>query len=183
MRLLLTFFLIISTMAVHAQDDAWTSYMMPSENHKILEKLSGEWMTNGSFWTTGTGEPLLFTLDCTIEMALSGRFMKMTQTGVMSDQPFESVSYLGYDNAADKFTLTVLNSLGTGTLTLSGTWVILKREINLTGELVNPMTKKPVLIRQVIRLADNNSFTIENYDIDADGKEVRTVLYQFKRKS
>jgi hypothetical protein len=183
LRHLLLILLTFNFIDLKAQDkDPWMSYMMPGKPHALLQNLEGEWETRVNFWTTGKGEAQKFLLDCSISMDLGGRFLKMRQSGLMADMPFEAVSYLGYDNAAEKFTLTVLNSMGTGTLTLRGDWTIVEKEVSLTGELVNPVTRKAIMIRQVIRFNDDKSFTIENFDRDDEGKEVRTVLYEFKRK-
>lgn len=183
-KLVVLILLIFNSVELKAQEkDPWMTYMMPGKPHAFLQKLEGEWETRVNFWNTGKGEAQKYLLDCTISMDLGGRFLKIAQTGLMADMPFEAMSYLGFDNAAEKFTLTVLNNMGTGTLTLRGDWTIIEKEVNLTGELVSPLTGKAIMIRQVIRFIDNNSFTIENFDRDEEGKEVRTVLYEFKRKT
>ena len=69
--------------------------------------------------------------------------------------------------------------MGTGILELEGEGD--NKSASLTGQTFDPVTKKPVKVRQKISFIDENNLLIENFDIEGQ-KEKKTIEYRFKRK-
>lgn len=75
-----------------------------------------------------------------------------------------------------------MTNMGTGILSLSGRRSMDNRTADLTGQMINPLDKKPMNIRQKISFIDSDSLLIENFDQDEGGKERKSMQYEFTRK-
>jgi hypothetical protein len=162
--------------------DAWALYINPGETHRFLGKQEGTWTEEVSIWMKPDEEPEKYTLTCVISMEHGGRYQQSSHTGEMAGMLFEGTSYLGFNNADKKFTMTAINNIGTGTLVLEGSWTIPGKTISLTGTMTSPGDKEKISIRQVITYIDKDTFMIENYDRKGNGEEYKSMEYKFSRQ-
>jgi hypothetical protein len=116
-------------------------------------------------------------------MLLGGRFLEMNQQGVMMGMDYQSIMTLGFNNTDKTMALTTITNMGTGTLSLFGTWDEQTKRANLFGQLTNPVTKGVISVRQTVTFVDSDTILIESYDTEGDLSEKKTVTYRLFRAS
>jgi hypothetical protein len=161
----------------------WELYMTPSDVHKMIAKSDGKWHAEISMWW-GPGMPeQKMEGVCTNSMILGGRYQQSNHTGSFNGEPFEGMAILAYDNALKVFTNTWIDNMGTGMIVMKGTWDEATKSVNLKGEETDPMSGKTIAVREVWKMVDDNTQTLENYKMGPDGKEYKSMVIKYTRKS
>lgn len=164
---------------MNAQEtDPWTVYMTPSSVHEMLASYKGDFQLEIDM--TGMDEPII--IGSTHSMILGDRFLELKQTGMMMGMDYESIYTIGFNTIDQTFSMTTITNMGTGTLSLQGSWDEDTKIATLYGELTNPVSKKTITIRQTISFLDENTFLIESFDQEGDNEEMKTIAYKFVRK-
>lgn len=173
------------TTGVKAQDDAmmkaWESYMTPGDIHKMIAKSDGTWNADVTMWMKPGAPPEKSTGVCENKMILGGRYQQTLHKGTFMGKPFEGTGLLAYDNAKKVFISTWVDNMGTGIMTMEGTWDEAAKTINFKGKSVDPSTGKDMDIREVVKLVDDNNQIMEMY-CTMDGKEMKTMEIKFTRQ-
>lgn len=112
---------------------------------------------------------------------MGGRYLVSKTTGNMMGMPFEGMSIMGFDNAKKVYTSTWIDNLGTGVISMEGTWDEATKSVNFKGKGIDPMNGKEVMMRQVIKVIDNDTQEFHMYD-NKNGKEVKTMEIKSVRK-
>ena len=71
--------------------------------------------------------------------------------------------------------------MGSGIMTMDGTWDDASRSINFSGLSTDPMTGKEVPVREVFTIVDDNHQHMEMFMNDMSGKEFKTMDIIFTR--
>jgi len=180
--------MIISSTFIFAQEggeqsaemQAWMEYMTPGPMHEMMAKTVGEWNVNTKFWMDPAGEPMETKGSAIVEMILGGRYMQSTHTGTMMGMPFEGISLQGYDNSTGEFTSIWIDNMGTGFSISKGKYDEATHSINFEGSMLDPITKKDMDFRQVVKTIDDNHFLFEMY-MNYDGKEFKSMVVDYTR--
>ena len=172
----------VSTACRAQTQDPWIIYNTPSEVHNMLGKYNGDFVLDISMWMGNEKEPKVFNIVAVNRMILEGRFLEIAQAGNMGDAPYKALTTIGYNTSSKKFYLTSLTNMGTGILYLEGNGDQNARVANVTGEMFDPESKKPIKVRQKLSFIDDNNLLIENFDTSTGKQEKKTVEYRFKRK-
>lgn len=180
--ILVLLILTFSFNVMNAQNqDAWTDYMKPSDIHTMLSKYTGSFNMEITM-SLGDGKELsVITVSSEHTMLLGGRFLEMKQKGNMMGMDYESIITVGFNNSNKQMAMTTITNMGTGTLSLIGTWDENSKSANLIGELTNPVSKNTINVKQVITFVDTNTILIESYDKEGDKLEKKTVEYKLIR--
>ncbi|HVV03865.1 MAG TPA: DUF1579 domain-containing protein [Puia sp.] len=182
---LLTFSALCFFHPTRAQSDddmkAMMAYSTPGEVHKMMAKSAGSWTADISMWMQPGATPMKSTGEMKNEMILGGRYLKGTNTGNFMGQPFEGISTTAYDNAKKIFINTWIDNMGTGIMTLTGTWDAATNSITFSGTMVDPSSGKDIPIREVLKMVDDDHQTMEMYAA-MGGQEFKTMEIQFTRK-
>jgi hypothetical protein len=100
--------------------------------------------------------------------------------GKMKDFTFKGMSTDGYDNVKQKFTSSWMDNMGTGIMTMEGTYDPATKTFTYTGEMeMVPGMKTPV--RSVVKVTDKNHRTFEWYE-NRGGQEMKTLEIDYTRK-
>jgi hypothetical protein len=153
----------------------------PGENQKMLAKSAGTWTAAVTMWMQPGAPPTTSTASATNEMIMGGRYLKSTNTGNMMGMPFEGVGITGYDNVKKQFVNSWIDNMGTGIMTMTGTWDAGTKSINFTGSMADPMTGKDTPFREVLTFVDDDHQVLEMYS-SMGGKEVKNMEIKFTRK-
>jgi hypothetical protein len=94
--------------------------------------------------------------------------------------PFEGISTLAYDNARKIYLSTWIDNMGTGIMQLEGTFDEAAKTMNFKGKATDVSTGKDITVREVFKLVDDNTQTMEMYETK-DGKEMKTMSILLKR--
>jgi hypothetical protein len=70
--------------------------------------------------------------------------------------------------------------MGTGIMSMTGTWDAATKSIIYTGSMADPMTGKDTPFREVWRFVDDNHQVMEMY-YSADGKEFKSMEIKYTR--
>ncbi|WP_192348719.1 DUF1579 family protein [Algoriphagus sp. Y33] len=178
-KLIISLLIISCPLVMKAQNqNAWVTYMTPSEVHTMLSNYEGEFKLE--IRMTGQEESTI--VNATNKMILGGRFLQIDQQGQMIGMKYEALSTIGYNTIDGTISLATITNMGTGTLSVKGEWVQADKVASMKGTLTNPVTKNVINVTQKIAFIDKNSFVIESFDQEGNQPEKKTVEYIFKRK-
>lgn len=162
------------------EENAWAAAAMPGPEHKMLANMVGKWDCKVKSFqgdqvveSTGTSES---------RAILGGRYIESVFKGQMGEMPFEGRGFDGYDNIAKKYVGVWMDSAGTSIFMQSGDFDPAKKEFNYTGEMLDPMTKKPMANKSVVRIIDENSHVFTMYmKLDSAGEWIPMVEITYTR--
>ena len=95
--------------------------------------------------------------------------------------PFEGISTLAYDNAKKVFVNTWIDNMGTGIMSMEGTYDSVNNVINFSGKSTDPITGKDCTMRQTFTQVDDNTQKMEMWD-DMYGSERKSMEMISKRR-
>jgi hypothetical protein len=113
---------------------------------------------------------------------MNGLYQVGDYTGNMMGMPFKGHSIMGYDNAKKVFVNTWVDNFGSGIIYMTGIYDDAAKTLNLKGQQTDPLSGKDVAIREVMKITDDNNYTLEMYGPGPDGKETLLMSGVFKRK-
>jgi len=155
----------------------WMATIAPGEQHELLKQLEGEWDTEmnvGGMVSAGT---------CTSRTVLGGRFIMSEFGGDMMGQPWENISFLGFDRFKNKFIGCQMSTMGTNLLTMEGLLDQTGRVITLFGAMDEPMTgEHDKTVKYVFRFVDANNYVFEVHDLGIVPGETKVVEVKYTRK-
>jgi hypothetical protein len=143
--------------------------------HHLLVQWSGHWREEMKVWTNSKADPAIYLLEREARIVGEGKFLTINTRGQLGHEPYEAQSVIGFDNGKQKFVKTWFDNLGTSILVLEGTYNEKENLIDFEGSTINPATRKPVRIHQIMRLTDPNSQLLEVYSEKKDGTEFKSM--------
>lgn len=149
-------------------------YRMPGRMHHKMLEWGGNWREQTMVWATPEAEPVKSEAICESRVVMEGRFIMSTHRGEMNKAQYEAQSVLGWDNAKKKFIKTWFDNMGTGILTMEGTWDEAKQTIEFIGYASNPFGEAPIKVRQVLKIINPTEMLLEVY-MDYNGKEYKSM--------
>jgi len=181
--------LIISCNTSFAQDEnyqqemekAWTEYMTPGPMHEILAKGTGEWTSDIKMWMDPSQPPTESKGSSVVKSILGGRYFEGIHTSSWNGMEMNGRDLTGYDNAKQKFFNTWIDNFGTGIMYLEGTYDEGTQTYTYTGNSVDPLSKKDVPVKQIIKIIDDDHQYMEMY-MTENGQEFKTMEINFTRK-
>lgn len=165
-----------------AMMEAWMKAGTPGDDHKFLEPMIGTWTVKVTSWETPAGPPTTSLGTAERAWVLGGRFLKETFKGEFNGMPFEGLGYTGFDNLKKKYIGTWMDSMSTMTLMLTGTADRATKVLTMSGTMDDAMTGKPMAIKSMTRILDNNRHVYEMYGPDKDGKQFKMMEIAYSRK-
>lgn len=155
----------------------------PGKMHEFLAKEVGSWQGKTTMWMPGS-EPMTGQCTMTVTTMWDGRYVKGEMSGECPGMgPFSGEGIKGFDNVAGKLVSTWVDSQSTGIMFGTG-------EASKDGKTTHwkfnyhcPVTKKPVVMRQVETITGANARTMEMFGPDPKtGKEFKMMRIDLSRK-
>ncbi len=162
----------------------------PGENHKMLEAGVGSWSYTVKWWMSPDAPAMESTGTSVARSVMGGRYIITDHTGKMQmpgadgkmmDTEFKGMAVEGYDNTKKKFVSSWIDNMGTGIMSMEGTYDPGTKTLTYTGEY-EPMPGTKMKMRQAIKITDKDHRTVEFYE-DRGGKDVKTMEMTYTRKS
>jgi hypothetical protein len=180
---LLALILFSSRLSAQTQEEmkAFTEYMTPGPIQQMMAKSVGAWTGTVTFWANEGAAPTSYTMETTNEMILGGRYLRSNNTGSMMGMPFEGIGITGYDNAKKIFVNSWIDNMGTGIIFMEGTWDAAANSINFSGKSTDPLTKKDIPTREILKFTDDTHQVLEMY-FTQNGKEFKGMEVKYTRK-
>jgi len=158
-----------------------TEFFTPGPMHHWLASFTGTWEADVIGYMDPT-KPDTSKLTQTYSMILNGLYQEAKLTGTMMGMPFEGRSLNGFDNAKKKFQTTWMDSFSSGFTYMTGEYDSSSKTLNLKGTQSNPSTGEDMGIREVMKIIDNDTYTLTMYGDAPGGKEIKFMEGTFKRK-
>jgi len=161
----------------------WMAYATPGEPHKMLAKMDGQWTGDIKMWMSPDRPPTTTTGLATYKTIMGGRYQESVHKSNMMGQAFEGRSTTAYDNAKKVFISTWIDNMGTGLMTMEGTWDDATKTITYKGKMICPANGQECDMREVYKIIDDNTHYMEMYGPDMKtGKEYKNMEMTLKRK-
>ena len=174
--------IVFTGSALKAQDQEmmkkWMEYSTPSEVHKQMSKIAGNWKYTSKMWMAPGQEPMSSDGSANFETIYGGRYLQAKVSGSMMGMPFEGTALSGYNNATKKYFMTWIDNMGTGLMMLEGTRDAGSGVITFTGSMFDPMSGKNCTIRQVEKMEGDNKMIMEMYSTkegETENKDMEIV--------
>lgn len=162
-------------------EKAWTEYMTPGPMHKMLAEGTGEWTSDIKMWMDPTQPPTESKGTSVVKSILGGRYIEGIHTSSWNGMEMNGRDLTGYDNAKQKFFNTWIDNFGTGIMYLEGTYDEGTKTYTYTGTSIDPLSKKDVPVKQIIKIIDDDHQYMEMY-MTENGQEFKTMEINFTRK-
>ena len=157
-----------------------TEFFTPGAMHQWLASFTGTWQADVISYMD-PAKPDTSKLTQTYSMILNGLYQEAKLTGTMMGMPFEGRSLNGFDNAKKKFQSTWMDSFSSGFTYMTGDYDSSSKTLNLKGTQSNPSTGKDMGIREVMKIIDENTYSLIMYGDAPGGKEIKYMEGTFKR--
>lgn len=164
-----------------AMAKAWENYMTPGDMHKWMASTDGKWEGEMSSWMAPGAPPTVSKMSCVNTTILGGRYQESVNTGNMMGMPFEGRGVTGYDNARKKFVSTWIDNMGTGIMTMEGTYNDATKMLTMTGKMMDPAAGKELDVRQEMTMTDDTHQVMAMY-CNQNGKEYKTMEIKMTKK-
>lgn len=161
---------------------AWMEYMTPGEMHKVLALQNGAWTGDITLWMAPDAPAQTSKGTSVNKMIFGGRYQESRYSGNFMGQPMEGLGITAYDNAKKKFVSNWLDNMGTGIMSLEGTYDPATKTINLSGKMVDPTTGKECDIRETLTFVDDKHHTMEMFVTQGSAKEYKSMEIKFTKK-
>jgi hypothetical protein len=151
----------------------------PGPMHALLNPLVGKWKT--SVKTYMGPEPTVSEGTCERVLIMGGRFLQSKYAGDFAGMPFEGMEILGYDNALKQFRSVWVDNMGTTlTIGVNGQADASGKVITMNSMMEDPATKKPLPVRMVTKIVDQNTNTFV-MTCNKEGKEIKQMEMTYTR--
>jgi hypothetical protein len=162
--------------------EAWMKAATPGEGHKALEPTIGSWNVTSTSWETPASPPQQGAGSAENSWVLGGRFVRQDFQGEFGGMKFQGLGYTGYDNFKKKYIGTWMDTMGTMMMTMIGTLDASGKVFTATSTIDDVVTGKPMTVREVTRIVDNNKHVMEMFGPDPSGKEFKMMEIVYTRK-
>lgn len=157
----------------------------PGPMHAHLAKGAGVWLGKNTMWMAPDSEPVMAECVATVKPIMDGRFVAVEFKGDMPGMgPFSGYGIHGYDNVAERFVSTWIDNHGTGMMRGTGELSSDGSTLTWTYDYTCPITGKPTAMREIERIVDENTKTLEMWGRDPkSGREYRMMTIELRRKA
>ena len=161
---------------------AYMALATPGPHHEALSAKAGSYKTTSKMWMDPSQPPMETAGTAEIEAVLGGRFVQEVTKANMMGMPWEGRGIFGYDNATKKHTGTWFDSFGTMMMSFEGTCKDHCKQISLTANYLDPVTKTEKGMKTVTEDKGDGVAVTTLYDL-VDGKEVKMGIITYERVS
>jgi len=166
-----------------AQAETFARYAMPGPEHKVLDRMAGDWDTLTRYWPAPGAEPVEAKGTSHRKWILDGRFLMEELDGGNLVLPFRGLALFGYDAFEQKHTSAWVDTMNTSILTNLGTYDRTKDVVNFAGRYKDPWTGTQKKERGVTRFVSKDKHVLEIHATEPDGKEFQMLEITYTRQA
>jgi hypothetical protein len=121
---------------------------------------------------------------CATRPILDGKFIHQEYKSKFMGKPLTVVQLLGYDSLKKKFVEFQLHddAIGIHTMHDEGSFSDDGKVLTMAGDSIDGFTGKPVRVRFVTKIVDDDHYSLEYFVTEQGGKEERKVVLTHTRK-
>ena len=163
--------------------DVETKPFEPSEAHRRLGQLAGEYRGQAKTWFSPGDPAVEAPWEGRFEPILGGRFARFEYRSSLEGTPIAGMMVLGFENDRAEYQLTWVDSLHTGTATLlsTGPAVEAQRPISVNGRYFVAQTQEFWGWRTELDEAADGLLVIRMFNITPAGEEALGVEIELRR--
>lgn len=170
--------------AMTAMMEASMKAATPGKMHEFLAKGVGTWEGVIKHWPMPGMDAMEMPCTTVVKPMFDGRYFAADVTSDMGEMgQFKGLGIYAYDNVSEKFQNIWIDSMGTGIMTGAGVLGSDGKTLTWTMTCHDPVTKKPMTLRQVDRHTSDTTSVMEMYGPGPDGKEFKMMEINYSRKS
>ena len=143
----------------------------PVKEHEALKPLVGAFTCSTKFYAAPGTPPQESTGTVERKWVLGNRYIQEEVKATMMGMPFEGFGIAGYDKLQKLYHAYWIDSMGTGTWSMTGTADAAGKVFTYTGENFDPMVGQKTKGRSTVEFVDNNKHVMKMYGPGPDGKE------------
>ena len=163
-----------------------TRFGAPSEQHRILSSLIGNWDYDLKYWQKKDAEPQISSGSASNEMVMGGRFLSSKANASLNIGgqaiPYEAWHLLGYDTIKKSYTSILIDTMHTGITTSVGQYNEKLKRLEEKGTFTHPLLDKERTYRSELTLEGSDAYKQTIFIFDNVGKEYKVVELSFRRK-
>lgn len=161
---------------------AWMAAATPGEAHKRLEPIVGTFTVKTKSWMDPSKPPEETVGTSENKWVLGNRYVEQRVEGQMMNQPFSGIGYTGYDNYKKKYVGTWMDNMGTMIMVSTGTGDASGKKFTSWSNIDDVVMKKPVKIKALLTILDNDHHVFEMWGPAPDGKNFKMLEINYARK-
>lgn len=164
--------------------EAFMKAAQPGKHHEHLMKSAGTWDGVVKHWHSPNMPPAESKCVTTMSSIMGGRYIKAETEGDMPGMgPFSGFGLYGYDNVSEKFVSVWIDNMGTGIMNGTGVQSADGKTVTWTMSMNDPITKKPMTMREVDKQIDDDHSVLEMFGPGPDGKETKMMEITYTRRA
>jgi Protein of unknown function (DUF1579). len=164
-----------------AMMDAWMKAATPGDMHKKLGAFVGTWDVNVKMWEKPGGEAMESAGKAVNSWALDGRWVEQQFEGQFMGMPMHGIGYTGYDNVKKSYVSTWMDTISTSVMSSAGSADADGKTMTFMGSMDDPMTGKPVSVKEVVRVVDADHHVMEMWNPAPDGQMFKSMEITYSR--
>jgi hypothetical protein len=154
----------------------------PTKEHELLGQFSGEWDATAET-VPRPGQPAMKCQGVESAKMLGGFWLIGRNEATMMGAPVSSVLSIGFDPASKKYVGTFVCSMDSNFWKYEGTMEESGKKLTLETEGPSPLDpKKRAKFQEVLELKDKDNKAFTSYIQGDDGKWVKMVTVDYRRK-
>lgn len=154
----------------------------PGKEHEALKPLVGSFTCSTKMYTAPGDPPQESTGTVERKWILGNRYIQEEVKATMMGMPFEGFGIAGYDKIQRLYHAYWIDSMGTGTWSMTGTADAAGKVFTYTGENFDPMVGQKTKGRSTVEFVDNNKHVMKMYGPGPDGKDFMNFEMTCTRK-
>lgn len=160
----------------------WMAMGEPNSNHARLASLAGDWDQTIHIYSQDGKPPMESKGTAKYRVILGGRFVTEEVKMPLGDTTFEWTGMYGFDNRKNKYVAFWADNLGTDFEQGEGENGLAGNDISFVGKQIEPSTGEETRFRWTMKLESQSQVTIVMNVFGPDGKEVKMLEIEQKRK-
>ena len=165
-----------------AQMEAMMKAGTPGEAHQKLASMIGTWDVEVKMYPQ-PGAPAQVSKGTAVnKWVLGKRWVQENFTGTFMNMPFNGIGYTGYDNLKKQYPGTWMDNMSTATMVSLGTGDTSGNTYEFNSTMDDPMSGKPMAIKEKVSVADKNHHTMEMWAPAPDGTVYKMMEINYTRK-
>lgn len=153
---------------------AWKASIQPVEEHELMSKMAGEWVSSNAVWVTPDAPVQKTTGYAVKKMIIGDRYLTEEIKSESMGLPMEGRAVMAFDRNQNKFIYTWIDNFGTGIMVFEGESTG-ENQITLQTDYLEPMSGKNQVHIMVLTVENEKSHKMEYYLQAEDGKKVKTM--------
>lgn len=161
--------------------EAWMKAATPGEMHKLLNPFVGNWDVSVKMWEKPGADAMQSAGKATNAWALDGRWVEQRFDGQFMGAPMRGIGYTGYDNIKKAFVSTWMDTMSTSVMMTTGNADQEGKTMTFSGSMDDPMSGKPIPLKEVIRIIDADHHSMEMWNPAPDGQMFKSMEITYSR--